>query len=249
MENIDVRQYAGRSALTGAACLAAFACSGSVHAGTVRSRPAETFVAPAASAAKTLSACTGASGFFFDPLEGTTSAATDFSYFSWTLADGQVAIALSVPFLTQQVEVDRPGINGAFREYAWGVAIDVDDNTATGASGAVFYGADYEVVVSYFHQSSTPRLLALESMQHDVWRYVASSETWQSTATEPVFARPPFDPTYLDLSAAVPGVSAASRLIPYTLWFDPSLGGGRLDILSGCVPTTTLLVFRSSFEG
>jgi hypothetical protein len=247
MNRIVLRRHVMCAAIVGLACLAGPAWLQRARARPVSHHSGMEIVTPPPAASKASSACTGATGSFADPAEGTTSPATDFTYFGWTIVGNNVRMAMGVPMLTPQVQVDRPGINGAFREYLWGVAIDVDDDTATGSTGAVFYGADYEVSVSYFHQSSTPRLLSLENMQHDVWRYVPLTGGWESTPTEPIFARP-FDATYMELSADVPGASSASRLIPYTLWFDPSIGASRLDVLGNCVPTATVVVFRSGFE-
>lgn len=198
------------------------------------------------------SPCTGPSGFLTDPFEF-GPADTDFTEFAWSMEAGVLWFRFFVPELwTSAIRVNRPGISPGYREYEWGVAVDVDANTATGSQFWFMKGADYILSISSWHSATwtagEDALVPLSVMQADLWRHNPRTNGWRSAdvqaevdiMSEAVFA----------VSAPVPGLVATSRLMPFTYWADPSAAPGVVvpDTHADCSQTVSTLIFRGHFE-
>lgn len=190
--------------------------------------------------------CSGTSGSITDPTNGMPHADADFSAFGWNMAGGVLTIEMVLPALVQPLPVNRDGIDGPLKEYEWGVAIDSDARATTGERSGLFEGADYVLSVSYFHQSTIVGFLDLADMQHDVWK----ANRVQGTRTAISVATIEADPAeqQFELAGPIPGLSASSRLMPFTWWLDPASGLAHLDISSGCSFLNPDTVFREGFE-
>lgn len=190
--------------------------------------------------------CTGSSGVLSDPLGDAPSDDTDFDNFSWIISGNEITFTMDMPNMHQPLPVNRSGIDPGYKEYEWGVLIDVDADPYTGTpSTSLGEGADYLISISYFHSSNTLDSLFLDQMQWDLWEYSEASGIWSSVA-EPELNAPHLDRGY-QLISSVPGLSSQSKLMPFTLYGVPDAGFLEGDVYSDCRLENLDRIFADGF--
>ena len=142
-----------------------------------------------------------------DEIEGATASYVDVTKVSTSLSDETLTVVFHLKDVPETLTFNRTGIWEDRMEYAWVVAIDVDNDRETGSSGF-----EYQLLASHVVPSSEKGSNARASIESKVearvWRMGPGSS--MSTVVPTLEVSPEEDT--MALSSYIPGISAESRL-------------------------------------
>ena len=142
-----------------------------------------------------------------DEIEGATDSYVDITKVNTSLSDETLTVVFHLKDVPETLTFNRTGILENRMEYAWEVAIDVDNDRETGSGGFEYQLSAYHVVPQSDKGSNAAAPIESKA-EASVWKMKPESQMTLSDATLKVSA----EEDTITLSGYVPGITADSRL-------------------------------------
>ena len=142
-----------------------------------------------------------------DEIEGATDSYVDITKVNTSLSDETLTVVFHLKDVPETLTFNRTGILENRMEYAWEVAIDVDNDRETGSGGFEYQLSAYHVVPQSDKGSNAAAPIESKA-EASVWKMKPESRMTLSDATLKVSA----EEDTITLSGYVPGITADSRL-------------------------------------
>ena len=142
-----------------------------------------------------------------DEIEGATDSYVDITEVNTSLSGETLTVVFHLKDVPETLTFNRTGILENRMEYAWEVAIDVDNDRETGSGGFEYQLSAYHVVPQS-HKGSNAAAPIESKAEASVWKMKPESQMTLSDATLKVSA----EEDTITLSGYVPGITADSRL-------------------------------------
>ena len=142
-----------------------------------------------------------------DEIEGATDSYVDITKVNTSLSGETLTVVFHLKDVPETLTFNRTGILENRMEYAWEVAIDVDNDRETGSGGFEYQLSAYHVVPQSDKGSNAAAPIESKA-EASVWKMKPESQMTLSDATLKVSA----EEDTITLSGYVPGITADSRL-------------------------------------
>ena len=142
-----------------------------------------------------------------DEIEGATDSYVDITEVNTSLSGETLTVVFHLKDVPETLTFNRTGILENRMEYAWEVAIDVDNDRETGSGGFEYQLSAYHVVPQSDKGSNAAAPIESKA-EASVWKMKPESQMTLSDATLKVSA----EEDTITLSGYVPGITADSRL-------------------------------------
>ena len=142
-----------------------------------------------------------------DEIEGATDSYVDITKVNTSLSGETLTVVFHLKDVPETLTFNRTGILENRMEYAWEVAIDVDNDRETGSGGFEYQLSAYHVVPQSDKGSNAAAPIESKA-EASVWKMKPESRMTLSDATLKVSA----EEDTITLSGYVPGITADSRL-------------------------------------